>query len=82
MTQAELPLKLDPYPGYWRVTVQYKWGRPPETRWFAYEDKHIAKEWASSRPDRPHISEMVLDTEFDPAAFENPDEEREYMEWY
>ncbi len=79
--QEELPLEFVPHPGYWRVTITYKWGRPPETTWFDYDQKHIAEAWASDRPERPYVSEMVLDKDYDPSAFEEDDDNEDDFEY-
>jgi len=77
-----LPLEFDPYPGYWRVTIQQP-GRPAETRWFAYDQKNIAELFVKERPYfmAPFRSKIELDTEFDPDAFEHFENDVEW-EYY
>ena len=86
MSQDELPLEFEPYPGYWRVSYQPEPGHPLTVVWYAYEQKAIAEEiYEHAKKSFIHGAQpsMVLDPDFEPKSLEDDDEDKpEWLDWY
>ena len=81
MTQENLPLEFDPYPGCWCVVVP-QFSGPWAVTWYPYDQKHFAEQhlehelnnFLGSERFRPRLE---LDPTVTPADFESEEEEED-----